>query len=98
MIHNGRNKQNDAYFVMSLSTCIWCASLAPMLLYKVMYVLVPILGMIVWALRVYGETYEIVETKYGYFYKDKVCLINFIWYGYIFLLAIGAIHRNKKVL
>lgn len=128
MRHNGRNKQNDAYFVMSLSTCIWSGSLAIMmlcppeqsavfaavsiwgaanfavqlllfmlslygdtLLYKVMYVLVPLGAMIVWMLRVFGDSYDMVETKYGIFYKDKVCLINFIAYGYVFLIAIGAI-------
>ena len=128
MRHNGRNKQNDAYFVMSLSNCIWSAPLAIMmlcpqeqcsfwvavslwgvvnftvqlllfmltlygdtLLYKIMYFLVPALGIVVWALRVFCDSYEIVETKYGYFYKDKVCLINVICYIYIFLLAIGAI-------
>ena len=104
MRHNGRNKQNDAYFVMSLSTCIWSGSLAIMmlcppeqsavfaavsiwgaanfavqlllfmlslygdtLLYKVMYVLVPLGAMIVWMLRVFGDSYDMGETKYGIF-------------------------------
>ncbi|MBQ6886026.1 MAG: response regulator [Lachnospiraceae bacterium] len=128
MRHNGRNKQNDAYFVMSLSTCVWSGSLALLmvctkeqsgifvaaslwgvvnftvqlllfmltlygdtLLYKVMYILCPLTGMIVWALRVFGNSYEIVETQYGFFYKDKVCPVNFIGYGYVFLIASLAI-------
>ncbi|MBO5209892.1 MAG: response regulator [Lachnospiraceae bacterium] len=140
MLHNGRNKQNDAYFVMSLSTSIWTGSLALMMLctkeqsyifaaasiwgalnftvqvllfmlslhaesklYKVMFVLCPLAGTIVWAARVFGNGYIMVETEYGYFYQDRVCLINVISYGYIFLLAIGAIivlfhYRKKSVL
>ena len=128
MMHNGRNKQNDAYFVMSLSTCIWIASLAIMmlcpeeqsgffaaasiwgatnfsvqlllfmltlyqntLLYKVTHILCPLLGNVIWLVRVVCDSYDMVETGYGFFYKDKVCLVNFIFYGYIFLLALGAI-------
>ena len=53
--------------------------------------------------RVFGNGYIMVETEYGYFYQDRVCLINVISYGYIFLLAIGAIivlfhYRKKSVL
>ncbi len=128
MMHNGRNKQNDAYFVMSLAACIWIASLAIMmlcpkeqsniwaaisiwgatnftiqlflfllslykdtLLYKIMYILIPALGTVFWLLRVFGNSYVMIETKYGFFYKDTVCAVNFIYYSYIFLLAIGAI-------
>lgn len=128
MMHNGRNKQNDAYFVMSLSTCMWTGSLAIMMLcpkeqsrffaalslwgaihftvqlflfmlilfvnmrlYKVLNFFSVLFGCIVWALRVFGDSYDIVETKYGFFYRDRVCLTNVIFYGYIFLLAIGAI-------
>lgn len=140
MLHNGRNKQNDAYFVMSLSTCIWTGSLALMMLcpeeqcyifaaasiwgalnftvqvllfmlslhaesrlYKVMYVLCPLVGTIVWVARVVGDGYIMVETEYGYFYKDRVCLVTVMSYGYIFLLAIGALvvlffYRRKAVL
>lgn len=137
MRHNGRNKQNDAYFVMSLCTFIWSGSLAIMMLcpaeqsyfwaavslfgvtnftvqmflfmltlygntmlYKVMYILVPFFGMVVWGMRVFGDSYEMVETKYGFFYKDVPCWMNVVAYGYIFLLAIGAIavllHYSKR--
>lgn len=140
MLHNGRNRQNDAYFVMSLSTCVWTGSLALMMLcpkeqsfifaaasiwgalnftvqvllfmlslhaesrlYKVMYFLCPLVGTIVWAMKVFGGGYIMVKTEYGYFYKDRVCLVNVVSYGYIFLVAIGAIavlffYRRKALL
>ncbi|MDD6812215.1 MAG: ATP-binding protein [Lachnospiraceae bacterium] len=140
MLHNGRNKQNDAYFIMSLSVCMWTGSLAMMMLcpkeqavfyvalsiwgviqftvqvllfmlalyaesrfYKIMRVLCPLVGMLVWAARVFGNGSILVETKFGTSYKDRVCMANYFFYGYIFLLAIGAIivlcyYRRRAVL
>lgn len=128
MLHNGRSRQNDAYFIMCMSTWIWAGSLALMmicpkehsvflaaastwgsvnftlqvflfmlviyrnsLLYKVMYVVAPLLGTIVWFFRAFGHGYDLVESKYGLFYRDRACLVTYLYYGYIIVVVVGAV-------
>ena len=71
--------------------------------YRVLRILCPIVGVVIWFLRLSGNGYIMVETQYGLFYKDRVCLGNYLFYFSIFVLSlIGvfvlAFHRKQSEL
>lgn len=71
--------------------------------YRLLRILCPILGVVIWFLRLAGNGYIMVETRYGLFYKDRVCLGNYLFYFCIFLLSLtGAFvlsfHRKQSKL
>ncbi len=73
MMHNGRNKLNDAYFVMSLSTCVWAASLALMMItpreYCYVLAAVSVFGAMSFAVQIFlfMIAFKVDGTKYMYF-------------------------------
>ena len=48
--------------------------------YRLLRVLCPTLGVVIWLLRLAGDGYIMVETKYGLLYKDRVCIQNYLFY------------------
>ena len=71
--------------------------------YRLLYVLCPLLGVMIWLLRLSGDGYIMVETEYGLFYKDRVCLGNYLFYIIIFIMCmvgvcVLAYHRKKSQL
>ena len=56
--------------------------------YRLLHVLCPILGVIIWLLRLGNDGYIMVETEYGLFYKDRVCLGNYLFYISIFVICL----------
>lgn len=134
--NNRHSKQNNAYFIMSLSTFVWAGSLAIMMFcprehsffyanisvlgavsfvmsvlvfmltfyqesqsYRFLHIFCPILGGAIWLLRFAGDGYIMVETEYGLFYKDRVCIQNYLFYFSIFLISlIGAmvLYHHRK--
>ena len=71
--------------------------------YRLLRVLCPILGVVIWLLRISGDGYIMVETEYGLFYKDRVCLGNYLFYISIFIMcligiSVLAIHRKQSKL
>ena len=71
--------------------------------YKLLRILCPILGVVIWLLRLSNNGYIMVETEYGLFYKDRVCLGNYLFYISIFVLCLISIfllfsHRKHSKL
>ena len=71
--------------------------------YRLLHVLCPILGIAIWLLRLSGDGYIMVETEYGLFYKDRVCMGNYLFYFSIFVMcligvAVLSYHRRQSVL
>ena len=71
--------------------------------YRLLHVLCPLLGVMIWLLRLSSDGYILVATEYGLFYKDRVCLGNYLFYIIIFIMCmIGvcvlAYHRRKSQL
>ena len=71
--------------------------------YRLLHVLCPLLGVMIWLLRLSGDGYIMVETEYGLFYKDRVCLGNYLFYIIIFIMCmvgvcVLAYHRKKSQL
>lgn len=67
--------------------------------YRLLRVLCPILGAVIWLLRLSDNGYVMVETEYGLFYKDRVCLGNYLFYISIFLICmigIGVLLYHRK--
>lgn len=53
-------------------------------MYKLLRILCPVLGLLIWLLRLSGNGYIMVDTEYGYFYMDRPCLENYLFYLSIF--------------
>lgn len=71
--------------------------------YRLLRILCPILGVVIWLLRLLGDGYIMVETKYGLLYKDRVCIQNYLFYFCItFICLIGVLllfyHRKHSKL
>ena len=71
--------------------------------YRLVRFLCPILGVLIWLLRLSGDGYIMVETEYGYFYMDRPCLGNYLFYLSIFAMCFVGIciliyHGMKSVL
>lgn len=67
--------------------------------YKMLHILCPALGVGIWLLRLAGDGYIMVRTEYGIFYKDRVCLGNYLFYLSIFavsLVAVGLLIHHRK--
>ena len=69
--------------------------------YRLLHVLCPLLGVMIWLLRLSGDGYIMVETEYGLFYRDRVCLGNYLFYIIIFIMCmvgvcVLAYHRKKS--
>ena len=71
--------------------------------YRLLRILCPILGVVIWLLRLVGDGYIMVETKYGLLYKDRVCIQNYLFYFCITLICLIGIlllfyHRKHSQL
>ena len=71
--------------------------------YRLLHVLCPLLGVMIWLLRLSSDGYILVATDYGLFYKDRVCLGNYLFYIIIFIMCmvgvcVLAYHRKKSQL
>lgn len=72
--------------------------------YRLLRVLCPVLGVVIWLLRLSGDGYIMVETQYGLLYKDRVCVQNYLFYFCITLICLIGIlvlfyhrkHSNLK--
>lgn len=56
--------------------------------YRLLRILCPVLGVLIWLLRLSGDGYIMVETEYGYFYTDRPCLGNYLFYLSIFAMCL----------
>ncbi len=59
--------------------------------YYVMCVLGPVLGTLVCILRKWENGYEMIRTRFGLFYVDRVCAANIIFYGFLIVLGVAAV-------
>ena len=71
--------------------------------YRLLRVLCPVLGVVIWLLRLSGDGYILVETQYGLLYKDRVCIQNYLFYFCITLICLIGIlvlfyHRKHSQL
>ena len=71
--------------------------------YRLLHILCPVLGVVIWFFRFSGDGFIMVETEYGLFYKDRVCLGNYLFYLSIFLMCLIGIfvlllHRKQSKL
>ena len=71
--------------------------------YRLLRVLCPVLGVVIWLLRLSGDGYIMVETQYGLLYKDRVCVQNYLFYFCITLICLIGIlvlfyHRKHSQL
>ena len=61
------------------------------LVYKIGHILVPVVAFLVWLWKYLGDATIMVQTKYGYFYEDPLCIENITFFAYNILITVLAV-------